>query len=120
MTLDVAQLVQRRATEEHCALRFEDQQWSYREFAAACGQRAALLLAMRRDGPFHLGVLLDNVPEYPMLLGAAALAGATVVGLNPTRRGRELERAADGCIWLLPDRRCVRHTEPRARYALAA
>jgi len=33
---------------------------------------------------------------------------------------RELERAADGCIWLLPDRRCVRHTEPRARYALAA
>lgn len=94
MTLDVAQLVQRRATDEHCALRFEDQQWSYREFAAACAQRANRLLAMRREGPFHVGVLLDNVPEYPMLLGAAALAGATVVGLNPTRRGRELERDA--------------------------
>ncbi|MBT7692834.1 MAG: NYN domain-containing protein [Gemmatimonadales bacterium] len=33
---------------------------------------------------------------------------------------RELERAADGCIWLLPDHRCVRHTEPRTKYALAA
>jgi fatty-acyl-CoA synthase len=37
-------------------------------------------------------VLLDNVPEYPMLLGAAALAGATIVGINPTRRGAQLER----------------------------
>ena len=40
--------------------------------------------------PFHVGVLLDNVPEYVFLLGGAALAGATVVGINPTRRGDEL------------------------------
>lgn len=92
MTLDVAELLRRRASDDRSALRFEDQHWSYREYVAACAQRAALLLALRRDGPFHLGVLLDNVPEYPMLLGAAALAGATVVGLNPTRRGKELER----------------------------
>ena len=43
-------------------------------------------------GPFHIGVLLDNVPEYLFWLGAAALAGATVVGINPTRRGDELAR----------------------------
>ncbi|MDQ1520485.1 MAG: steroid-22-oyl-CoA synthetase, partial [Actinomycetota bacterium] len=41
-------------------------------------------------GPFHVGVLLDNVPDYLFLLGAAALSGATVVGINPTRRGAEL------------------------------
>ncbi len=35
-------------------------------------------------------MLLDNVPEYVFLLGGAALAGATVVGINPTRRGAEL------------------------------
>ena len=52
----------------------------------------------RRPGPFHVGVLLDNVPEYLFLLGGAALAGATVVGINPTRRGAEL--AAD-----------IRHTD---------
>lgn len=32
----------------------------------------------------------------------------------------DLKNAADGCIWLLPDQRCLRHTEPRARFALAA
>src|SRR5207302_1485863 len=30
--------------------------------------------------------------EFPMWLGAAALVGATIVGINPTRRGAELER----------------------------
>jgi len=55
-------------------------------------QRAALLLAERRPGPLHVGVLADNIPEYVHWLGAAALAGATIVGVNPTRRGAELAR----------------------------
>ena len=46
----------------------------------------------RRPGPFHVGVLLDNVPEFTLWLGGAALAGAVVVGINPTRRGAELAR----------------------------
>ncbi len=46
----------------------------------------------RPTRPFHVGVLLDNVPEFWMLLGAAALSGATLVGINPTRRGAELAR----------------------------
>ncbi len=40
----------------------------------------------------HVGVLLDNVPEFVFLLGGAALSGAVVVGVNPTRRGEELAR----------------------------
>ena len=55
-------------------------------------RRAVLSAALRRPGPPHIGVLLDNVPEYLLWLGAAALAGATVVGINPTRRGDELGR----------------------------
>jgi fatty-acyl-CoA synthase len=47
---------------------------------------------LRRPGPFHIGVLLDNVPDYLFWLGGAALSGATVVGINPTRRGEELAR----------------------------
>lgn len=39
-----------------------------------------------------MGVLLENVPEYLYWIGGAALAGATVVGVNPTRRGAELAR----------------------------
>ena len=47
---------------------------------------------MAGEGEPHIGVLLDNVPEFSMWLGAAAVSGATIVGINPTRRGAELER----------------------------
>src|SRR2546426_1450272 len=81
-----------RAGDDHTALRFEDRAWSYREWVAACAQRAAFLLATRSGGPLHVGVLLENVPEFSFWLGAAALAGGVVVGINPTRRGAELAR----------------------------
>src|SRR5512145_85964 len=88
----IAELILARGDDDGTALLFEDRRWSWREYKDACIARAHLLLELRREGPFHVGVLLDNVPEFPMLLGAAALAGAAVVGINPTRRGAELER----------------------------
>jgi fatty-acyl-CoA synthase len=88
----IAELVHARAGDEHPALLFEDSSWSYAEYVDACAQRAALLTELRRPGPFHVGVLLDNVPEFPMWLGAAAVTGAVIVGINPTRRGAELAR----------------------------
>ena len=74
------------------AIRFENQEISYRDYVASCTVRASLLLSRRREGPLHVGVLLDNVPEFPMWLGAVALAGGVVVGINSTRRGAELAR----------------------------
>jgi fatty-acyl-CoA synthase len=89
----IADLVRARAEDDRVGLRFEDSSWTYAELVAACAQRAAFLLAHRpTDAPFHVGVLLDNVPEFWILLGAAALSGATLVGINPTRRGAELAR----------------------------
>ena len=88
----IAELLLARADDDRPALLFEDRRWSWREVLRACVARAHLLLELRAAGPFHVGLLLDNVPEYPMLLGAAALAGAAVVGINPTRRGAELAR----------------------------
>ena len=92
----VRDLLRDRAHDDATALLFEDERWSWREHVQASLDRAALLLALHRElapaAPFHLGVLLDNVPEYSFLLGAAAFAGAAVVGINPTRRGAELER----------------------------
>jgi fatty-acyl-CoA synthase len=90
----IAELVLRRADEHGTrpALLYEDQAWTWAEYAQACTERASVLVGLRRPGPFHVGVLLDNVPEFPMWLGAAALVGATIVGINPTRRGAELER----------------------------
>ena len=80
------------AGDDGVALRFEDESWTWPEATAAAAQRAGLLLTDRQPGPLHVGVLADNVPEYFHWLAAAALAGATVVGINPTRRGSELAR----------------------------
>jgi fatty-acyl-CoA synthase len=86
-------LLRARAADERVGLRFEDAAWSWRDVVQASIERAALLLALRDPArPFHVGVLCDNVPEYVFALGGAAFAGAAVVGINPTRRGAELER----------------------------
>ncbi len=90
----IAELVRARAADgDRTALRFEEQTWTWSEYVGACAQRAAYLDAELDPGrPPHVGALLDNVPEFPIWLGAAALAGTAVVGINPTRRGPELER----------------------------
>jgi fatty-acyl-CoA synthase len=92
MASSIQELLLARAQDERPGLAFEDASWTWRAFVEECARRAHALQALRRDGPFHVGVLLENVPEYPFLLGAAALCGATVVGVNSTRRGAELVR----------------------------
>ena len=88
----IRDLLLARVDDPNPALAFEERSWSYAAYVGACAERAAYLLENRREGPLHVGVLLENVPEYAMWLGGAALAGATVVGINPTRRGAELAR----------------------------
>ena len=86
----VDQLVRRRRGDPHTALRFGDDRWTWDEHARASAARAAVACARRLSGPFHIGYLLENVPELSFWLGAGAVAGATMVGVNPTRRGAEL------------------------------
>ncbi|MBV9412243.1 MAG: AMP-binding protein, partial [Acidimicrobiia bacterium] len=88
----VAELLLARAEDDHPGLLFGEDSWSWREVVAESAGRAALATELRGDGPFHIGVLLENGPEYLFWLGGAALSGATVVGINPTRRGAELAR----------------------------
>lgn len=89
--LTTATLLLRRASDDHPALLFEDSQWSWREFVAESSLRAHLFLDLHDESrPFHVGVMLENVPEYLFAIGGAAFAGATVVGINLTRRGEEL------------------------------
>ncbi|MGH9014319.1 MAG: AMP-binding protein [Acidimicrobiia bacterium] len=101
----IAELLQKRAGDPHTAYVFEGRTWTYDEYVRACGQRARYLLDTRRPGPFHVGVLLDNTPEFATWLGAAAVAGAVVVGINPTRRGAELARDINftDCQWIVTE-----------------
>lgn len=105
----VTELLLARADDANPGLVFEDQQWSWADYVRESADRAALLRTLRRPGPFHVGVLLDNVPEFSFLLGGAALAGAVLVGLNTSRRGEALVRdikLAD-CQVVLTDSRYV-------------
>ncbi|MEU3335154.1 long-chain-fatty-acid--CoA ligase [Streptomyces sp. NPDC006668] len=89
----VAELVAGRWGDHRPGLWFEDQVLTHHEVAAGAAARAALLADLLPPGAEpHVGVLLDNTPEYPLWLSAAALAGAAVAGINPTRRGPELAR----------------------------
>jgi fatty-acyl-CoA synthase len=94
-----------RAADDHTAIRFEDESWTYREAVQAAAERAAFALAERREGPLHIGVLLENVPEFWFWLAAATLCGGVVVGINPTRRGSELARDIQytDCQWVVTD-----------------
>ncbi|WP_405948223.1 long-chain-fatty-acid--CoA ligase [Streptomyces prunicolor] len=89
----VAELVQARWGDHRPGLWCGQQVLTHHEMAAGAAARAALLADLLPPGAEpHVGVLLDNTPEYPLWLSAAALAGAAVAGINPTRRGPELAR----------------------------
>lgn len=86
-------LLDLRADDDRPGLLFEGRIWTWAEVVAECKIRAHLMLALHdEDKPFHVGVMLENDPEYIFAIGGAAYAGATVVGINLTRRGQELAR----------------------------
>ncbi|OLT91091.1 AMP-binding protein [Mycobacterium syngnathidarum] len=87
---DIASLLLDRVGDQHLGLRTRDRDWTWDEVIAESAARGALAQAMRIDGPLHIGVLLDNVPDFVFWLGGAALAGATIVGINPTRGAAEM------------------------------
>ncbi len=88
----VAELLAGRADDDGTGLLAGDDTWTWREVVERSTAVAGWLIARRGPGPFHVGVLLDNTPDYLFALFGAALAGATVVGINNTRRGAELAR----------------------------
>jgi fatty-acyl-CoA synthase len=92
---NAAALLRRNGTDaeyaDRPALRFGDRQWTHRELLAE-SERFAALYRSRLDPsrPPHIGLLLDNTPDYVFALCGAGLAGAAVAGLNYTRRGEYL------------------------------
>ncbi|WTW97686.1 AMP-binding protein [Streptomycetaceae bacterium NBC_01309] len=97
-------LVRQRVGDTSTGVRYGDTSWTWDEHVRLSAQRAAFLEARRDpDKPFHIGVMLENVPEFSFLLAAAAVSGAVVVGLNPTRQGTELARDVEhtGCALLI-------------------
>ncbi|MEO8814006.1 MAG: AMP-binding protein [Mycobacterium sp.] len=87
---NIAALLLVRLDDQHPGLRTRQRDWTWDEVVRESAARAEVAAELRADGPFHIGVLLDNVPDFVFWLGAAALAGAVIVGINPTRGDTEL------------------------------
>lgn len=91
-------LVSARRDDHAVGLRAGEVSLTWAEVVRAGSQRGRWMAAFEPSGGKavpHVGVLLDNVPEYVFLLLGAALSGAVVVGLNPVRTGAALRRDVD-------------------------
>ncbi|MFZ2529067.1 MAG: AMP-binding protein [Rhodococcus sp. (in: high G+C Gram-positive bacteria)] len=88
-----AAVVRAREGDDKVGVRFEDRQWTWAEVVQHGADRAAALVAAvpaPSDRQRHIGVLLENVPDFVFWIGAGALAGAVVVGINASRSGPEI------------------------------
>ena len=88
--------------------------WSYTELLEASERAARALLGRFAPGE-RVAVWANNIPEWVILELAAALAGITVVTVNPALRPKELayvlsQSRADG-IFLVPAHRASRMAE---------
>jgi fatty-acyl-CoA synthase len=91
-----AELFLRNAGRDGIAAHFEDRSYSWDELATESLRRAARWSGLRDAAvPPHIGVLLDNTAEYLFWLGAAAITGSVIVGINATYRGAELAQLVD-------------------------
>ena len=89
----VASLIRARRGDQHAGYIFEGRTYTWDEVVSESAVRASILAELLADDrPPHVGILLENTPDYLFWIGGAALVGACVVGINPTRRGSELER----------------------------
>ncbi|MGC5249527.1 AMP-binding protein [Gordonia sp. DT219] len=105
-TATVAQLLSALADVDDRGVHHEGGFLSYSEHLRRSGSCAAELRAMLGDtGTPHVGVLLDNVVEFSILVAAAALENLVIVGLNTTRRGGALaaDIARADCRFVLVD-----------------
>src|SRR5687768_12968272 len=77
--------------EEHPALRMDDVVLSYGRFRDAALRVGAALLARGVKPGDRVGMVLPNVPSFPVVFYGALLAGAAVVPMNPLLKAREVE-----------------------------
>ncbi len=101
----VAAMVAARADDDRTGVIDEHGSWTWRAGRGGGGGPGALARSLMGSALPHIGALLPNGPEYLFWLNGAALAGAAIVGINPTRRGAALAadvRATD-CAMIVTD-----------------
>lgn len=103
----LAELLELRRHDDSTGILAGDRRFTWREVVEHSEQYAVALDREISAEVRHVGLLMENSPEYLFALFGSALAGITVVGLNTTRRGEELGRDVrhTDCALVLTDQR---------------
>ncbi len=78
---------------------FEDEHHTWNETYRHSVEMANAFLMLRehRDVPLHVGILMENCPEFLFAFFGCAFAGSVLVGLNTSQRGAALARDINHC-----------------------
>jgi long-chain acyl-CoA synthetase len=74
----------------HPAIRMDDLVLTYSELREAAGRVTSLLSTLGVAPGDRVGIMLPNVPAFPMAFYGALGAGAVVVPMNPLLKSREV------------------------------
>src|ERR1022692_2612396 len=74
----------------HPAIRMDDLVLDYSEFREAAGRFTSLLSSLGVATGDRIGLMLPNVPAFPIAFYGALGAGAVVVPMNPLLKSREV------------------------------
>ena len=83
----------RQAAADHpdrVALRMDDLTLTYAQLREAVGRTSALLAGRGVQPGDRVGIMLPNVPAFPIAFYGALAAGAVVVPMNPLLKSREV------------------------------
>src|ERR1700733_5298520 len=75
----------------HPAVRMDDLVLDYSELQEAVGRVTSMLSSLAVAPGDRVGVMLPNLPAFPMAFYGALGAGAVVVPMNPLLKAREIE-----------------------------
>ena len=65
--------------------------WTYKDYRKRANAVAKGLLALGLQKGDHIAILAANLPDWPLLMMAAAKAGLVLVTINPLLRAAEIE-----------------------------
>ena len=92
----VQQLLRERCADSGTAIKHADRTWTWAQHLEEAARQAAALIALTDPArPLHIGTLLGNTPAMLTAMAAAGLGGYVLCGINNTRRGDALARAAE-------------------------
>src|SRR5277367_6947794 len=88
----ISALLERAAAEhpDNAALRMDDLVLTYAQLRQAAGRMSTLLGSLGVEPGDRVGLMLPNVPAFPIAFYGALAAGAVVVPMNPLLKSREV------------------------------